>query len=431
MRLNVYILPALAAFLLSLNNLMVQLPWIGGVLEQHPMHTAQLPQPQETAPIQEERVVKLASGQNFTAMLTAQGVDADNAADAAEALADVYNVRKIKTGQEFRLSLEHGTDATRLLKLTFSPDVTQRIELTQDAEENFTADRIARQTEQRIVAIQGTVNGSFAASARNAGVPRAVANQISKWLAYDVDFQRDLHPGSQFSVLFPAEYDDQGGMVRAGDIQFIQLDGAKNKISLYRYNGHMYHADGRDVRRALLKTPVDGARITSGFGMRIHPILGYSMMHKGIDFGAAYGSPIFAAGDGIVQRASWFAGYGNYVEIKHNAVYSTAYAHMSRYARGIHPGTRVTQGQVIGYVGATGRATGPHLHFEVHQNGVQVNPTKVASLGNDKLEGNELHQLAAVVHEDETHFAQLIAKAQPRLAQNTVQAIPAAATSTQ
>ena len=270
MRLNVFALPAITAFLFSFNNLMADMPWMSGILQHTPMQVAQ--QQPSAAPISEERNVKLAGNQSIAKLLTGQGVDADSAADAADALADVYNARRFKTGQEIRLQLEHDADATRLIKLTFSPDATQRIELTQDAEENFQAQRIARQTQKRMMAIRGTVDGAFAVSARRAGVPKTVANQMARWLAYDVDFQRDVHSGDHFAVLFPAEYDDQGDMIKADNIQFIQLEGAKNKISLYRFNDHMYHADGRDAHKALLKTPVDGARITSKFGMRVHPI---------------------------------------------------------------------------------------------------------------------------------------------------------------
>jgi len=428
MRLNVFALPALTAFLFSINNLVAQMPWMDGILNHTPMQISEQPAPAVSAPTQEDRTVKLANNQTITAMLTAQGVDGDSAADAVDALADVYNAKRFKAGQEVQLQLEHDGDATRLLKMTFSPDPKQRIELTKDAEENFQAQRIARNVEKRIVAIRGTVEGAFAASVRRAGAPRSVANQMAKWLAYDIDFQRDVHKGDQFAVMFPADYDDHGQLIQAGDVQYLRVDSAKNKIGLYRYNSHMYHADGRDVHKALLKTPVDGAKITSGFGMRIHPILGYSAMHKGIDFGAASGTPIFAAGDGMVQKASIFSGYGNYVLIRHNGTFDTAYAHLSRYGRGIHPGVHVHQGQIIGYVGATGRATGPHLHFEVHMRGVQVNPTKVASLGNDKLEGKEMNQLAAIVRQDDSQFAQLIEHAQPKLAQNTLQVIPSAAT---
>ncbi len=427
MRLNVYALPALTAFLFSLNNLAAQMPWMDGVLGHTPLHVAEQAMP-AAAPVQEERTLKLANNQTITGMLKAQGIDADTAADAADALADVYNAKRFKAGQEVHLQLEHDADATRLIKLTFAPDATQRIELTKDAEENFNAQRIARNVEKRIVAIRGTVDGAFAASVRRAGAPRSVANQMAKWLAYDMDFQRDVHKGDQFAVMFPADYDDKGELIQAGEVQYLRVENAKTKIGLYRMNSHMYHADGRDVHKALLKTPVDGARITSGFGMRVHPILGYSAMHKGIDFGAAYGSAIFAAGDGVVEKASVFSSYGNYVLIKHNSTYETAYAHLSRYGKGIHAGTRVHQGQVIGYVGATGRATGPHLHFEVHMRGTQVNPTKVASLGNDKLEGKELNQLASIVRQDDNQFAQLIAKAQPKMAENDVKVIPASAT---
>jgi len=428
MRTNVFALPALTAFLFSMNNLMAEMPWMNGVLNHTPMHIADQESPAAPAPIQEDRLVKLSNNQTITAMLAAQGIDADTASDAADALADVYNAKRFKVGQEVHLQLEHDADATRLIKLTFAPDATQRIELTKDAQENFIAQRIARNVEKRIVAIRGTVDGAFAASVRRAGAPRSVANQMAKWLAYDMDFQRDVHKGDQFAVMFPADYDDKGELIQAGDVQYLRVENAKTKINLYRYNDHMYHADGRDVHKALLKTPVDGAKITSGFGMRVHPILGYSAMHKGIDFGAAFGSPIFAAGDGVIEKASVFSSYGNYVLIKHNGTYETAYAHLSRYGKGIHAGTRVHQGQVIGYVGATGRATGPHLHFEVHMHGTQVNPTKVASLGNDKLEGKEMNQLASIVRQDENQFAQLIAKAQPKMAENDVKVIPVSAT---
>lgn len=425
MRLNVYVLPALTALLFSVHNMTAALPWMSHGNSQA---TAQQTAPQ-AEPVREERVVKLAAHQGLKSLLVAQGLDNDTAADAVDAISDVFSPGKLKAGQEFQLQLEHDADQTKLLKLVFSPDPTQRIEMTQDADESFETESIGRQTQKRIVAIRGTVDGAFASSARRAGVPRSVANQMARWLAYDVDFQRDIHHGDQFAVMFPAEYDDQGQFIHADNIQYLQLNGGKTKINLYRYHDHMYHADGRDVRRSLLKTPVDGARISSGFGMRIHPVLGFSMMHKGVDFAAATGTPVFAAGDGVVQKASWFSTYGNYVLIHHNSTYDTAYAHLSRYARGIHPGVHVHQGQVIAYVGATGRATGPHLHFEVHQNGVQVNPTKVASLGNDRLQGQEMHQLAAIVRQDDANFAQLTVPGTTRVAQNNVLAIPVAFTS--
>ena len=151
-----------------------------------------------------------------------------------------------------------------------------------------------------------------------------------------------------------------------------------------------YHADGSNVKKALLRTPIDGARITSAFGMRFHPILGYTKMHKGVDFGAPEGTPIYAAGDGIIEGAGWVNGYGNFVLMRHNATYETAYGHCSRFGSGIAPGVRVRQGQIIAYVGMTGRATGPHLHYEVRVNGDQVNPEGVKFQMANRLEGKDM-----------------------------------------
>ncbi|MFM8991188.1 MAG: M23 family metallopeptidase, partial [Alphaproteobacteria bacterium] len=165
--------------------------------------------------------------------------------------------------------------------------------------------------------------------------------------------------------------------------------------SLYRHvdrDGHVdfFNEKGESVRKALLKTPIDGARLTSGFGNRTHPILGYSAFHKGVDFGAPTGTPIQAAGDGVVEKKGWFGGYGNYVRLKHNSEFATAYGHMSRFAPGIAEGSRVRQGQVIGYVGSTGMSTGPHLHYEILKRGAQVNPTGVKFPTGRKLEGVDL-----------------------------------------
>lgn len=421
MRLNVFALPALLAFFLSLNSLIAQLPWIGGVLHNHPQQVATDSQPEQAETVKEERAVKLASGQTITALLTAQGVDQDDANDAADALSDVFSMRKLKAGQEFRLNLEHDANGTRLVALNFTPDATQRIHLGLDAEESFSAERIARETHKRMIAVKGEINNSFIVSARKAGVPRSIAMQMTRALSYDVDFQRDIHNGDKFAAMFQAEYDDQGEIIRADNLQYVYLDSARNKpVAMYLFDGKMYHADGRDVRRSLLKTPVDGARISSGFGMRNHPVLGYSAMHKGVDFAAPTGTPVFAAGDGVIERASRFSTYGNYVKIRHNGTYATAYAHLSRYGKGIRPGVKVSQGQVIGYIGTTGRSTGPHLHFEVLRGNSQVNPKSVASLGDDKLNKTQLAKFQAQTKQYDAQFAQLIAKTEPKLAQNTV-----------
>jgi murein DD-endopeptidase MepM/ murein hydrolase activator NlpD len=200
--------------------------------------------------------------------------------------------------------------------------------------------------------------------------------------SYEVDFQRDLKPGNSFEVLYNDYYTQDGQPAKEGDIQYAALHLAGRTVALYRYqpNGEpadYFDARGQSAKSMLMKTPVDGAHITSGFGMRFHPILGYSRMHKGIDFGVPIGTPVMAAGSGVVQQEGRLGGYGNFVLVNHQNGYSTAYGHLSRFAPGIHVGSRVRQGQVIAYSGNTGLSTGPHLHYEIRVRDQQVNPATV------------------------------------------------------
>jgi murein DD-endopeptidase MepM/ murein hydrolase activator NlpD len=205
-----------------------------------------------------------------------------------------------------------------------------------------------------------------------------------------------VRPGDHFELVFERFYDDEGRTVRTGDLLFVSLETRRGQRNFYAFAGpdddkvDWYDADGKSARRFLMKTPVNGARLTSGFGMRMHPILGYSKMHRGTDFAAPIGTPIMSAGEGVVARAGPFGTYGNYVRIRHSDGYETAYAHMSRFALGLRPGQRVRQGQVIGYVGTTGRSTGPHLHYEVLYRNQQINPESLRVAQGRNLSGRDL-----------------------------------------
>jgi murein DD-endopeptidase MepM/ murein hydrolase activator NlpD len=187
---------------------------------------------------------------------------------------------------------------------------------------------------------------------------------------------------------------EQGAFVKSGKILFASLTLSGKSIPVYYFErdgeGEYFTPKGEAIRKSLLRTPVDGARITSGFGMRMHPLLGYSKMHKGIDFGAPTGTPIYAAGSGTIAEMGKKGAYGNYVRIRHSGEYQTAYAHMSKFAKGVSKGDKVKQGDVIGYVGTTGRSTGPHLHYEILVAGAQINPTKVKTVASNKLSGKQL-----------------------------------------
>jgi murein DD-endopeptidase MepM/ murein hydrolase activator NlpD len=244
--------------------------------------------------------------------------------------------------------------------------------------------------------ISAQVETSLYASALKLGATSREIEALADAFSYDVDFQRDVRAGDHFELVFERYYDDEGNTVRTGDLLFVALESRRGPRAFYAFLApgdsrvDWYDADGKSARRFLMRTPINGARLSSGFGMRRHPILGYSRMHRGTDFAAPTGTPILAAGEGVVVRAGPNGSYGNYVRIRHGDGYETSYAHMSRFARGLRAGTRVRQGQIIGYVGSTGRSTGPHLHYEVMRRGAQVNPMTLRVANGRNLEGRAL-----------------------------------------
>jgi murein DD-endopeptidase MepM/ murein hydrolase activator NlpD len=349
-----------------------------------------------------EAVLQLGSGEMLTELLSRAGVSAGQAAQAVEALFTRIDPRGLKAGQKVTVTFApspygFGRGPFRQVSLAADPvrDVAARW-----TGSDFAAIETQRQVTRQVAHYSGTIKSSLYESASSAGVPLPVILAMIKALSYDVDFQRDIQPGDTFDVLFEGWYDTKGKLVRAGDLLHAGLDLSGTAISLYRYEdpqgqSDYFTATGENVKKALLKTPVDGAKITSGFGMRNHPILGYSKMHKGIDFGVPPGTPIQAAGDGTVEMAGPFGAYGNYVRLRHGNGYGTAYAHMSRIGQGIHTGRHVSQGQIIGYVGSTGRATGPHLHYEVLVGNTQVNPMSIKVPTGIRLAGRELERYLA------------------------------------
>lgn len=351
-------------------------------------------------------------GDTLLDLLLRVGVDRANAAAATAALRRVYDPRALKVGQ--RVHVEFGpvaqaTGERPFQTVALSPEPGRRVVSSRNGE-TFTA-WANRLPEIRDYAhYAGTIKSSLFESAIAQGVPPQVLAEMIRAFSYDVDFQRDLQPGDAFEVMYQRTLDSQGNLVHAGDIAFAELVLSGKHLPIYRFAdgsgvADFYNAKGESVRKALLRTPVDGARITSGYGMRLHPILGYTTMHKGVDFGAPTGTKIMAAGDGAVMAAGFRGNYGIYLKVKHNTTYSTAYAHMSAIASGIHIGSHVRQGQVIGYVGATGLATGPHLYYEVLVNDHQVNPLGVRFRSGSVLAGRDLQRFKSQMADVETRLA--------------------------
>jgi murein DD-endopeptidase MepM/ murein hydrolase activator NlpD len=377
----------------------------------------------------ETHTMTLESGDTLAGALEDAGISANDANAAIAALANVYNPRNLRSGQSFELTFAPGGEAeqsadqtnltdmssdgeyggslantqpattepiAQLLSITFSPSIEHDITVTRTADGSFAANDAVKQLVPHIHRAGATINSSLYLSAMQAGIPADVVVQMIRMFSYKVDFQRDIRPGDSYEVFYDYYYTPQGQPAKEGNISYAMMRLGGREIALYRYQpdpnqpADYFDAHGQSAKGMLMKTPVDGARLTSGFGMRFHPILGYSRMHKGVDFGVPIGTPVMAAGAGIITFMGWESGYGKFVLINNGNGYSTGYGHLSRFAPGLHKGSRVRQAQVIASSGMTGMATGPHLHYEIRINGNQVNPLKVKMAQGRKLAGREL-----------------------------------------
>lgn len=340
------------------------------------------------------RPIAVGRGDTLTRVLQRGGVPEEQAYLAATALADVFNPRRLQLGQEITLTFTRSeTGGLVLSQVQLADGVERTVGVTRQAE-GFSSYETTVQLDRAPARVTAKITDSLYQAALDAGLPMPALSELIKLFSYDVDFQREVQPGDSFDVLYESYTDDTGKIAKTGRIlsAAMTLSGREQRYYLFQPQGEAeadyFNQKGQSVRKALLRTPIDGARLSSGFGRRTHPILGYSIMHKGVDFAAPTGTPIQAAGSGTIEKAGWNGGYGNYVRIRHTNGFSTAYAHMSRIAA--KPGTAVRQGQVIGYVGSTGMSTGAHLHYEVLQNNQQVNPLSLRLPTGRNLEGREL-----------------------------------------
>ncbi|WP_455172989.1 M23 family metallopeptidase [Azospirillum largimobile] len=344
----------------------------------------------------DRRTLSIGRGDTLMDLLAGANVPANDAHDAVAALREVYNPRRLQVGQRVTVLFEPRRGGARqFVGFEFAPDPLRSVSIARKGDAGFTSSQIEKPVTRKPVAAQGVIRSSLFEAGAQAGVPISVMMAFLQNFSYDVDFQRDLQPGDRFEVMYEKLVTADGTEAGEGELLYASLTLSGDDMPIYRFktrDGRIdyYNDDGESIRRALLRTPIDGARITSGFGMRHHPILGFSKMHKGVDFGAPSGTPIYAAGRGTIELAERNSSYGNYIRIRHNTEIATAYAHMSRFAKSIRRGARVEQGDVIGYVGTTGRSTGPHLHYEVLKAGHQVNPRSVDLPTGEKLEGREL-----------------------------------------
>lgn len=364
--------------------------------------------PQAPAPLPESRQVALGRGDTLSDAVLRVGVSRRDAHEAIAAFGDLLDPRRLQVGQAVNLVLADDEGAPRLERLALRTGHDRRIVAERGEDGAFLAGEERLPTTRLLAFASGTIDDSLYLTAERAGVPAQVIVELIRLYSFDVDFQREIRPGDRFELLYERVVAEDDGRIEDGAILFAKLGLGDRELPLWRHRtvdeGEVdyFNAEGASVRKALMRTPLDGARLTSRFGKRKHPVLGYVRSHQGADFGAPTGTPVYAAGNGVIERASVWGSYGNYVRIRHNDTYKTAYAHLSKYGRGIRQGVRVRQGQIIGYVGATGRVTAAHLHYEVLVEDKRVDPLKLDLPSGRKLTGPAL---AAFVEERDARDA--------------------------
>lgn len=368
------------------------------------------------APLSMTEVVSIDKGDTLDQVFETFGVPKSLSVEAIASLKGVFSPRQFKIGQQITLLFKPNSDGGRDFRgYRFAADPLRDVIVLDDAGKGlFDATVVTKELKNIVSAKQGRITGSLVGATNRAGVPYSIVSEMIRVYSYSIDFQRDIHEGDSFEVMYESKVDNQGRAHGTGEMLYARMILDGKEYPIYRYKAadgsvDYFKADGTSNKRGLIKTPIEGARISSGFGMRRHPVLGYSKMHKGIDFAAPRGTPIYAAGDGVIKKAGWVNGYGNFVQINHNSSLATAYGHMSRFAGGMRPGVRVKQGQIIGYVGATGRATGNHLHYEIMMNGRQVNPKGVNVPTSSQLAGRELSRFKSNVSNRQAAFRQALA----------------------
>ena len=319
-------------------------------------------------------------GETFDKILNGYSIDKEQVKAIKENLSKKTNINKLNTNQRIQITVDQTNN--KIKEFIFQISNTEKIILSKTNEiSKFNEEVLVLKLNKKIIYNENVILQSLYKAATDQNIPPNTIIEFARIYGFQVDFQRDIRKGDKFQIMYEVFIDNQDKIIQTGEILFANLKLSGQDNSLYYFDkknvqGH-YNKNGKSVQKALMKTPINGARLSSSFGMRKHPIDGFNKMHRGTDFAAPKGTPIMASGNGIVKKAGWCGGGGNCVKIKHNSTYETVYAHMSKFARGIKKGVRVKQGQTIGYVGSTGKSTGPHLHYEVIVNGKRVNSQKL------------------------------------------------------
>ena len=333
---------------------------------------------------------KIKSGETFDKILNSYSIEKEEISAIKKSLLKKSIINKLNTNQKIQIIVDQTNN--KIKEFIFQISNTEKIYLSKSSEESdFSKKILIIKLDKKIIYKENIILQSLYKAATDQNIPPNTIIEFARIYGFQVDFQRDIRKEDKFQIMYEVFIDKNNKVIETGEILFANLKLNSQDNSLYYFDkenaeGH-YDKNGKSVQKALMKTPINGARLSSSFGMRKHPIDGFNKMHRGTDFAALKGTPIMASGNGIIKKAGWCGGGGNCIKIRHNSTYETVYAHMSKFSRGIKKGVRVKQGQTIGYVGSTGKSTGPHLHYEVIVNGKKVNSQKLKLPSGKVLKG--------------------------------------------
>ena len=343
---------------------------------------------------------KVKEGETFNSILENYNINQREILYIKNKILKQVNINKLNTNQKINLTIDQTDNKVR--EFIFQISNKERLVLKRDLEsKNFTEEKIISKLKKEVLYKENIILQSLYKSAKEQKIPANIIIEFARIYGFQVDFQRDIRRKDKFQIMYEVFVDEKKKIIDYGNILFANLILTGEDNSLYYFedkknDGH-YDKNGKSIQKALMKTPINGARLSSSYGMRKHPISGYNKMHKGVDFAAPIGTPIFAAGNGVIEYVGRNGGYGKYIRIRHDSTYKTAYAHLNGYKKGISSGVRVKQGDVIGYVGSTGKSTGPHLHYEIIVNGKQINPATLKLPSGRKLNKQQLNEFQILV----------------------------------
>ena len=361
------------------------------------------------------KIYKVQKGDTFENIIGSVNLPAQEKKKFYKIIKKQKEIKSLKQNQKVYFKLDT-KDTIKILEFKLEVDKKKDLVLLRvNNKKDFISKIIEKNLTKVIVFKEGSIDSSLYNTATELGIKPNTIIEFARLYGFQVDFQRDIWKGDSFQIIYEQFENEDGSLIESGDIIYSNLNIQGNDLNLYKFilgNKEIDYFDenGRSMRKTLMKTPINGARLSSPFGKRKHPILGFTKMHTGTDFAAPTGTPIMASGDGVVTRAQWCGGGGNCVKIKHNSTYQTVYAHMSKFGRGIKKGVKVRQGQIIGYVGSTGLSTGPHLHYEVIENGKKINSQKLRLPSGKTLKGEQRNRFEVNKIKIDVLKSELIAK---------------------